>query len=92
MSGHICALEVNVLTHSCLKIFSMFVVWTYDSFENNYKIQHWFEKYLKGICVLGIDRHFSLQYFLEKKMVGHKYSTIKFGSNLGSTGMHGLMY
>ena len=41
------------------------VVWTYDTFENNFQINHKFEKYLKGSFQLVSDQHFFFKYFLK---------------------------
>ena len=41
------------------------VVWTFDTFENNFVINHRFTKSLKESCGLDFDQHFSFKYFLK---------------------------
>ena len=41
------------------------VVWTYDTFENNSKINQMLEKYLKENCELVLDQYFFFKYFME---------------------------
>ena len=38
------------LTHSCSRIPQDYVVWIYNTFDNNFEIQNGFTKYLKGSC------------------------------------------
>ena len=42
--------DVNVLTNSCFEFSLTGVVWTYDTFENNFRINHKFAKYMKENC------------------------------------------
>ena len=39
------------------------VVWSGDSFKDNFEIKHKLEKYLTGSCYLVSDLHFSFKYF-----------------------------
>ena len=43
------------LTHSCLDISLTTVVWTLDTYENNFGINHKFAKHFKESC--GLDFH-----------------------------------
>ena len=45
--------------------FLTFVVWTFESFKNNFGINHKFTKYLKESRVLDFDQHFYLEYLLK---------------------------
>ena len=45
------------------------VVWIYDTFENNFKINHILEKYLKGSSYLVSEEYFSFIYFLKIDLV-----------------------
>ena len=53
---------VGNLTHSCLEINLAGVVWTCQSFENNFGINHNFLKYLKESCEWISDEQFFFQY------------------------------
>ena len=48
----VCLVRVG-LTLSLLKIFLTSVVWTFDTYEHNLRINHRFTKDLKESCVLG---------------------------------------
>ena len=79
------------LTHSCLKISSIGVVWTYDTFKDNFVTKLKFPKYLKKSCRLSSDEQFSFKYFLNTAFVGaihHQNSKVV----LGTTGMNGLKH
>ena len=52
-----------------LEIFLTDVVWTYDTFEYNFEINHRFTKYLKEIYRLGSDEHYSFKYFTKSALV-----------------------
>ena len=52
-------------THACLEFSMSSVVWTYDTFEINFGINHNFENYLKEICWICSDQPFSFKYFLK---------------------------
>ena len=43
------------------------VVSIFDTFQNNFGINHKFRNYLKVSCVLGFDQHFFFKYF--QKMI-----------------------
>ena len=51
------------LTNSCLKFFLTSVVWTYNTFGNNFRINHKLTKKLKDNCALRSKEHFSFKYF-----------------------------
>ena len=53
------------VNHSCLEISMTSVVCTCDTFENNFEINHKFEKYLKDSCKLVSGEYSSSKYFLE---------------------------
>ena len=42
------------------------VVRTFDTFQNNFGINHKFTKYLKESCGFDFNQHFSFKYFLKK--------------------------
>ena len=52
------------LTHLCHDVYSTCVVWTFQTFENNFGMQHKFTKYLKESCRQCCDEQFSFKYFL----------------------------
>ena len=41
------------------------VDWSFDTFNNNFRINYKFTKYLKEICVLDFNKHFSSKDFLK---------------------------
>ena len=51
-------------THSYLEISWTSVVWTFDTFQNNFEINYKFTIYLKYRCELDFDPNFSSKYFL----------------------------
>ena len=53
-----------LFNYLCLEILPR-VVWTSGNFENNFRINHDFTKYLKESCGLDFVQHFSLKYFLK---------------------------
>ena len=53
----------DILTHSCLKIFLMSVVWTCHTFENNFGMKHEFTNYLKESCRWSSEEQFFFKYF-----------------------------
>ena len=59
----------NPLTHSCLEISLTDVLWTFDTFEYNFGMNHIFKKYLKENCELGSDEHYSFKYFTKNALV-----------------------
>ena len=53
------------LTYSYLQIFfKTSVVWTCQTFKNNFEIKHKFGKYLMEHCDYSSDEQFSFKYFL----------------------------
>ena len=52
------------LTHSCLDIFSLAVL-TFNTLENNLKINLKFSKYLIGSYELDLDQHFPSKTFMK---------------------------
>ena len=72
-----------------LEIFLTDVVWTYDTFEYNFEINHRFTKYLKEIYRLGSDEHYSFKYFT-KKCSSHKDRSHIVRALLAATGTKGL--
>ena len=74
------------LTLSCLEILTS-VVWTFDTFENNFGINHIFTKKWES-SVLDFDQGFSFKYFLEiafvREIPEHSQTV------LGPTGMNRL--
>ena len=62
------------LTHSCLEISTSSVNWSYDTFDNNFGINHYSAYYLKEICNFSPDQSFSFKYFLKITLVGEIYS------------------
>ena len=52
------------LALSCLEISLISVVWTFDTFQSNSKIDYKFTKFLKEGCGLDFDPDFSIKYFL----------------------------
>ena len=53
------------LSHSCLETPLTHVVWTSDTFENNFEIKIRLEKYLDGEFLVGFRLHFSFEGFLK---------------------------
>ena len=43
-------IEKHYLTHSYFRVPPESVLWTYDTFDHNFKIENGFTKYLKEIC------------------------------------------
>ena len=41
------------------------VVWIIEAYKNKFGINQKFAKYLKESCVLDLDQHFSIKYFLK---------------------------
>ena len=64
----ICVHKV-ILTLSSQEISLTDVVWTFDTFEYNFEINHRFTKYLKEIYRLGSDEHYSFKYFTKSALV-----------------------
>ena len=52
------------LTHSYLEIYLTSIVWTRQTFENNFGMKHKFARYLKGSYRQSSDEHFFFKYFL----------------------------
>ena len=52
------------LTHSCLEIYLISVVWTGNTFENNIGMKLILAKYLKESCRQSSDEQLSLKCFL----------------------------
>ena len=61
--------QAFALTLSTLEIVLTDVVWTYDTFEYNFEINHRFTKYLKELYRLGSDEHYSFKYFTKSALV-----------------------
>ena len=57
------------LTLSCLEISLTRVIWTFDSFKRNLRIDHKFTKYFKKNCGLDLEQPFSFKYFLKNSFV-----------------------
>ena len=55
---------MNGLTHLYLEIFLKNVVWTCQTFENNFGMKHKFAKYFKESCRQNSDELFLFKYFL----------------------------
>ena len=64
--GHALLWSGGKSTHSCRQISQTSVVWTLDTFKDNYGIKRNFTKYLKESCGLGYGQHFLIKYFLQK--------------------------
>ena len=60
---------MNRFTHSNLKMKLTSVVWTYDTFENNFRLNNKITKYLKESFGSGFGEHFSFKYFLKNTLV-----------------------
>ena len=56
------------LTLSSLEISMTSVVWTYDTFGNNFKMKHNCTKHLKESCRLG-SKQYILKYFLKNALL-----------------------
>ena len=63
--------NVNIaLIQACLEIYLLIsVVWTCQTFENNFGTKNKFAKYLKESCRDSPDEQFSLKYFLDISLV-----------------------
>ena len=57
------------LIHSCLEISMTTVVWTYDTFENNFEINHKLEKKITESSLFVSDVYFSFKNFLKINFV-----------------------
>ena len=53
------------LTHSCPEISLTCVVWTFDTFQNNFEINLKYTTYLKESCETGSEVHIPFKYFLK---------------------------
>ena len=70
--GPLCPLKVSILllsfsaplTNSYLEIYLTSIVWTRQTFENNFGMKHKFARYLKGSYRQSSDEHFFFKYFL----------------------------
>ena len=61
-----CLLEIyDNITHSLFEISFTFVVWTCETFKNNFEIKAKLVKYLKGRCYLVSHLHFFWEFFSE---------------------------
>ena len=54
----LCTAVVNGLTHPCLATYLKSVVWTCDTFENNFRMKHKFLNYLKKSCRCSFNEKF----------------------------------
>ena len=63
------------------------VVWTVDTFGNNFGINCKFKRYLKESCGLYFDHHFSFKYFL--KIPSDREISPHYSGGLGTKGVNG---
>ena len=64
-------------------------IWTVDTFEYNFEINHRFMIYLEENCALGSDEHSYFKYF-PKKCSSHKDISKIVGTFLAVTGINRL--
>ena len=83
--------EFAVQPHSCLEISMISVVWTYDTFENNFEINQRFEEYFKEIFCLVSDEHFSFKYFFQMNLILLERFHQNNGVFSGSLGIDGII-
>ena len=98
LSDDECTIDMNRLSgcvhgsctysHSCLEIYLTSVVWTYHTFENNFRMEHEITKCLRESCRWSSDEQFSSKIFWILLLLERYRQNCQ--TVLAVTGMNGL--